>query len=95
MSEATMKRDFERLALERLDTFVSDMIDLFEMVDLEQSDAAKTLMLALLTTMVKVIAWSGPIPSRDEMANLVEVMMKAATYTKQRAEERARKGNVQ
>jgi hypothetical protein len=78
-----MKRDFERLANQRLWKLVEDVISLYEMGDLDPRDAALGILSALLLTTTKVIAWAELNPSRDDLYLLIDSLLRSARKIKE------------
>lgn len=53
--------------------FVADMITLYEIAELPQEDAAKGILLALITKTVQVMHWAGAAaPTQMELYNMVD-----------------------
>lgn len=88
MSEATMKRDFNRLAGERLYTFVGDMFELHDMADLSERDAVQCVVYALMSAMANVVAMSDWNPSREDWDAMIEMIMKVVERRKKSLRER-------
>ena len=92
MSNETMKRDFERLAKERFAKIVEDLISLYDVANLDREDAFRGIVYALLTTLTRMIAWHGEIPSRDGLYVLIDSLLRSATKLAERVNEAERRG---
>lgn len=77
MSKATMQKDFDRLANERLHKLVSDIIQLHEIADIEERDAATCILYALFKTAAKVVVWGSLDPSSEQLKALFEKILQA------------------
>jgi hypothetical protein len=78
VSREAMKRDFERLARERVAVVVGDVLDLYETAGLDRRDAAVAVLGALFGNATRVMATAEPIPDRDELYLLIDSLLRSA-----------------
>jgi hypothetical protein len=86
-----MRRDFERLAKERLHRVVKDLIQLYEIAELSHVDAARGISFALFRAGASVLAWGKTDPTRDELYLLVDSLLRSARRTMEHYEKKEAK----
>ena len=78
MSKETMRKDFIKLADERLFKFASDMIAIYGMANIAEHEAATDIVYSLLKALAKMIVWGNLNPSPNELQMVLEEIIRVA-----------------